>query len=61
MLKKKAKYYGITHEPLGYQSKEYGLYKCSKGIHAFDEVLSIDHYLHCDVCGLKVYIERIEK
>lgn len=38
---------------------------CIQGIHLFDEVLSSgdkgpEHYLHCDACGVIVYIERVE-
>ena len=36
-------------------------YFCKKGIHLLDECLSDEHYLHCDACGLIIYIEKIEK
>lgn len=35
-------------------------FMCSKGYHAFDEVLSVEHVLSCDACGLSVGIKRIE-
>lgn len=34
---------------------------CRIGYHLLDEVLSKDHYLFCDACGLKVHIDRIEE
>jgi hypothetical protein len=34
---------------------------CPLGVHLFDEVLSeIGHRLHCDACGMEVYIEKVD-
>ncbi|KKN91207.1 hypothetical protein LCGC14_0220750 [marine sediment metagenome] len=33
---------------------------CPKNVHLFDEVLSSEHTLVCDVCGLCVHISIIE-
>ncbi len=59
------KYIGITH-PLSdiVESEEFcaswKAANCAQGIHAFDEVYSDSaHYLHCDVCGMEVHIEKI--
>jgi hypothetical protein len=60
------KYIGITH-PLGDDiighkefSEAWKLANCKTGIHAFDEVWSIDsHYLHCDICGMEVHISKV--
>ena len=33
---------------------------CVNGIHVFDEVYSDEsHYLHCDICGLEVHIDKV--
>jgi len=33
---------------------------CVNGIHLFDECWSLEeHFLHCDVCGMDVYIDKI--
>ena len=59
-------YFGITH---GVPDKlimdesfclRWKKERCSKGIHLFDEVLSDDHYLSCDVCNLVVNIKSID-
>jgi len=42
-------------------------YLCPQEKHLFDEVESgigggdIEHYLHCDACGLMVYIDKVEE
>lgn len=65
--KLKNEYHGITHGiKLKLDDDKYcelfKKYFCSKGIHAFDEVWSIEnHYLHCDICGLEVHINKIVK
>jgi len=34
---------------------------CDSGHHLFDEVVTMDeHYLHCDACGLMVFIDHID-
>jgi hypothetical protein len=64
------RYIGITH-PIsneGITDKEFktilGAWKlanCSQGIHLFDEYWNVDkHVLHCDACGIEIYIEKIE-
>ncbi len=60
------KYVGITHplEEAITQVKEFTeswkAANCAHGIHAFDEVWSLEHhYLHCDVCEMEVHIEKI--
>ena len=58
------KYHGITHGLKKINNKTFvkkmKAEKCSKGIHAFDEVWSIDaHYLFCDICELEVHIKEI--
>ena len=58
------KYYGITYFRLFSNKLGYFLFKkffYKRGIHLFDEVLSDEHYLHCDACELIVYIEKIEQ
>lgn len=64
--KSMSKYHGITHGIQDHllESEHYVKWckenQCSKGIHLFDEVRTTDkHYLHCDICGLEVHIERI--
>ena len=60
------KYIGITH-PLNddlLELKEFceawKASNCLKGIHAFDEVHSLEnHYLHCDVCEMEVHINKV--
>jgi hypothetical protein len=59
------KYIGITH-PLDdmVEVKEFceswKASNCSQGIHAFDEVHSLEvHCLHCDMCGMEVHISKI--
>ena len=69
------KYIGITHpialeegkwgdEELGIFHEAWRRTNCPNGIHLWDEVLSAgddgpEHYLHCDACGIMVYIEKI--
>jgi hypothetical protein len=65
----KNKYVGIAHPVTdeGLSEKKFNVIleawktaNCSQGIHLFDEVHSINgHYLHCDACGMEVYIEKI--
>lgn len=64
MNKNKHKYHGITY--FNFLSSEairkfWKKFYCKQNIHLFDECLSEEHYLHCDACGLSVYIDRIEK
>lgn len=33
---------------------------CTRNIHMLDECESLEHYLHCDACGLRVHIAYIE-
>lgn len=58
-------YYGITYPEVLDDIKILDYWRdhhCIVGWHLFDEVETADeHYLHCDACGLSVYIERIEK
>jgi hypothetical protein len=60
------KYVGITHplDELLTENEEFckawKISNCRQGIHAFDEVHSLEHhYLHCDVCGMEVHIKEI--
>lgn len=59
------KYVGITHPLDGMEEipefiESWKASNCSQGIHAFDEVWALEHhYLHCDVCGMEVHIEKI--
>jgi hypothetical protein len=69
------KYVGITHPVLaeGLNEKEYGTIlqawkhsNCIQGIHLFDECWStnagdggVEHYLHCDACGMEVHINHV--
>lgn len=56
----KNKYHGITYEIEKWKTEKMKMENCSNGIHAFDEVWSIEaHYLHCDYCGLEVHIKEI--
>lgn len=55
------KYHGITHKEMNdKQLHKHKQYKCPKGLHVFDEVLSdSDHYLYCDACGLTIHIKNV--
>ena len=69
------KYIGITHPITdeGISDKEHNTIlqawkfsNCIQGIHLFDECWStnagdgeVEHYLHCDACGLEVHIEKV--
>ena len=63
------KYVGITHPVLGkgLTDEEYDVIlqawkraNCPDGIHLFDEVWTNHrHVLHCDACGIEVYISKI--
>lgn len=62
----KKKYHGITHRLTDAMLNDRKFCEklkervCSSGVHYFDEVLSLeDHYLHCDICGLEVHINKI--
>jgi hypothetical protein len=71
----KNKYIGMTHPVTdeGISDKEYNTIlqawkfsNCIQGIHLFDECWStnagdgeVEHYLHCDACGLEVHIEKV--
>lgn len=63
----KNKYVGITH-PLSDDIIDNETFieawkktNCIIGIHAFDEVWSLeDHYLYCDICGMEVHISKIK-
>lgn len=60
-MSRSRKYHGLTYP--GYFVPFRWLWKrwlCPRKCHLFGEVLSIEHYLHCDCCGLVVVIERIE-
>ena len=59
------KYIGITH-PLGNIVEDktfceaWKQANCAQGIHAWDEVWAKEHhYLHCDVCGMEVHINKV--
>ena len=57
----KTPYRGITHMPMTDAAlKKWKAKNCPKDIHCFDEVLSEEHYLVCDACGLTVHIAGIE-
>ena len=57
----KPRYHGITYKPMTDAAlRKWKARNCPKGIHAFDEVLSDEHYLSCDACGLCVHIAGIE-
>lgn len=59
-------YYGITHGVPKSALWHWKEFECSRGRHAFDEVLSTlgngvhDHYLVCDACNLIVGIAYID-
>jgi len=62
-----AKYVGITYP--GFLcwkiwwwavSRLWKRFLCSWNIHLFDEVISSEHYLNCDACGLMVHINKVE-
>lgn len=63
------RYVGITH-PISDENidekdhdlilKAWKIANCPQGIHLWDECWSIEsHTLHCDACGMEVYIEKI--
>lgn len=64
------KYIGITHpvSDEGITEKEHNIIleawkhsNCPQGIHLFDEVWTTNrHVLHCDACGMEVYISKIK-
>lgn len=54
------KYFGLTHGVPMDDLPKWKEEKCSKNIHAFDEVFSGDsHHLVCDACQLIVEIAEI--
>lgn len=58
------KYRGITYPKIFDNKLSRSLWKrflCPRNIHLFDEVLSEEHYLHCDACGLDVHILGFEE
>ena len=60
-MKPKSKYFGITHDVPMDKLEEWRLANCSRNVHAFDEVWSIEgHHLSCDACELSVEIAEID-
>lgn len=58
-------FHGITHYVPVQLTPLWRETLCRVNTHLFDEVLSWatsppEHYLHCDACGLVVYIAKIE-
>jgi hypothetical protein len=63
------KYIGITHPVTGdgLEEKQFNMLleawkhsNCIQGIHLWDEVWSNEkHVLHCDACGIEIYIEKV--
>lgn len=53
-------YVGLTYSKRE-NPKKWDKAKCKRGEHLLDEVLSADHVLSCDACGLIVRIKEIIK
>lgn len=56
----------ITHAVPGWALPLWQAAMCPRGVHAFDEVISLgqddeEHYLHCDACGLRALIDDVEE